>query len=125
MAGQFPSKYVTAVVSGQALGSVFVAITKIIIITIAPDPRSSAIIFFMIGNGILIVSLIAWIIVSKTEFFNFYINKKSELISEKKLSQVQHQISTNDPVLRDVLNKMWIYGFSVWMVNLIYRNFIS
>lgn len=111
ISGQFPSEYVTAVVSGQALGGVFTAIVDIITITFATDPRNSAFTFFNIGNGLLALSLIAYVIVSRTAHFKYYTSEKP---TTAKTSQVQAH--RNEPVFRDVLNKMWLYGFTEWMV---------
>lgn len=113
ISGQFPSEYVTAVVSGQALGGVFTAIVDIITITFATDPRNSAFTFFNIGNGLLALSLIAYVIVSQTAHFKYYTSDKP---TTAKTSQVQMQ--RGEPVFRDVLNKMWLYGFTEWMVRI-------
>lgn len=102
----------TAVVSGQALGGVFTAILDIITITFATDPRSSAFTFFLIGNALLVLSLIAYVIVSRTKHFQYYTSEKQPVA---KTSHVQAHRS--EPVFRDVLNKMWLYGFTEWMVS--------
>lgn len=113
--GQFPSEYVTAVVSGQALGGVFTAIIEIITITFSSDPKGSALIFFTIGNILLVVSLITYIIMSRTEFFKHFTADKS-IMPKTSRAQLQRQQSTVNPLFRDVLNKMWLYGFTEWMV---------
>lgn len=113
--GQFPSEYVTAVVSGQALGGVFTAIIEIITITFSSDPKGSALIFFTIGNILLVVSLITYIIMSRTEFFKHFTADKS-IMPKTSHAPLQRQQSTVNPLFRDVLNKMWLYGFTEWMV---------
>lgn len=105
----------TAVVSGQALGGVFTAIIEIVTITFSSDPRGSAFIFFTIGNILLVLSLIAYVVMSRTEFFKHFTADKT--ISPKTShSQLHRQQSTVEPVFRDVLNKMWLYGFTEWLV---------
>lgn len=117
ISGQFPSEYVTAVVSGQALGGVFTAIIEIVTITFASDPRSSALIFFTIGNILLVLSLVAYILMAKTKFFKYFTTDRSGALSPKNSRlQLQRQPSTMEPVFRDVLNKMWLYGFTEWLV---------
>lgn len=109
----------TAVVSGQALGGVFTAIIEIITITFASDPRSSALIFFTIGNVLLVLSLIAWILMSRTKFFKYYTTNRSGALSPKNSRlQLQRQPSIYEPVFKEVLNKMWLYGFTEWLVNI-------
>lgn len=112
--GQFPPEYVTAVVSGQALGGVFTAIIEIVTLTFASDPSASALIFFTIGNVLLVLSLIAYIFMSQSEFFKYYTAEKTHL--PKTRLSLQRQPSTREPVFREVLNKMWLYGFTEWLV---------
>lgn len=116
ISGQFPSEYMTAVVSGQALGGVFTAIIEIITITFASDPRASALIFFAIGNILLVMSLVAYILMAQTNFFKYYTTDRSGALSPKNSRlQLQRQPSTMEPIFGDVLNKMWMYGFTEWM----------
>lgn len=117
ISGQFPSEYVTAVVSGQALGGVFTAIIEIMTITFASDPRDSALVFFIIGNALLVMSLVAYISMARMKFFKYFTTNRSGALSPKNSRlQLQRQPSTMEPVFREVLNKMWMYGFTEWMV---------
>lgn len=99
--------------SGQALGGVCTAIIEIITITFATDPSRSAFVFFIIGNVLLLLSLIAYIIVCQTEFFEYFTVKK---IAAEKARQSRRNGTVSEPVFREVLNKMWLYGFTEWMV---------
>lgn len=114
ISGQFPSEYITAVVSGQALGGVFTAIIEIMTITFASDPRASALIFFIIGNSLLVLSLIAYIIMARSTFFRYFTAEKS--VQKTNFSQLQRQPSIREPIFREILNKMWMYGFTEWLV---------
>lgn len=115
ISGQFPSEYVTAVVSGQALGGVFTAILEIVTITFATDPRSSAFVFFMIGNGMLVISIIAYILMARTTFFQYYTAEEYVVIKTPH-GRLQRTNTVSEPVFREVLNKMWLYGFTEWLV---------
>lgn len=104
--------------SGQALGGVFTALIEIVTITFASDPRRSAIIFFTIGNILLVLSIIAWIVMSRTHYFKYYTTNRSGALSPKNSRlQLQRQPSMMEPVFREVLNKMWLYGFTEWLVS--------
>ncbi|XP_031624259.1 equilibrative nucleoside transporter 1 [Contarinia nasturtii] len=119
ISGQFPSEYITAVVSGQALGGVFTAIIEIITITFASDPSESALIFFTIGNILLVLSLVAYILMGRTKFFKYYTTDRSGALSPKNSRlQLQRQPSLvgMEPKFWEVMNKMWLYGFTEWMV---------
>lgn len=114
ISGQFPSEYVTAVVSGQALGGVFTAIIEIMTITFASDPRGSALIFFTIGNILLVLSVVAYVFMTRAVFFRYYTSEKS--VQKTNFSRLQRQPSIREPVFREVLNKIWLYGFTEWLV---------
>lgn len=101
-------------VSGQALGGVFTAIIEIMTITFASDPRSSALIFFSIGNALLVLSLIAYVVMARASFFRYYTSEKK--IQKRTLTQLQRQPSIREPIFKEVLNKMWMYGFTEWLV---------
>lgn len=115
ISGQFPSEYVTAVVSGQALGGVFTAFIEIMTITFASDPRGSAVIFFTIGNILLVLSVVAYILMTRTVFFRYYTAEKS--VPKTNFARLQRQPSIREPIFREVLNKMWLYGFTEWLVS--------
>lgn len=72
----------------------------------------------MIGNVVLFVSIITYIIMSKTVFFKYYTVDK--LAMSKSSSSVASPSSSTDrvngPDFQVVLRKIWIYGFSEWMV---------
>lgn len=115
ISGQFPSEYVTAVVSGQALGGVFTAIIEIMTITFASDARGSALIFFTIGNILLVLSVVAYILMTRAVFFRYYTSEKS--VQKTNFSRLQRQPSIREPIFREVLNKIWLYGFTEWLVS--------
>lgn len=86
-------------------------------ITFASDPRASAVIFFTIGNALLVLSLVAYILMAKTKFFKYFTTDRSGALSPKNSRlQLQRQPSTMEPIFREVLNKMWMYGFTEWLV---------
>lgn len=115
ISGRFPSEYVTAVVSGLALGSVLTAIIEIITITFASDPLQSALIFFLIGNILLVISIVVYIIMARTAFFRYYTAEDS-MQSQPCDIRLQRHSPAREPSYREVIGKMWLYGFTVWLV---------
>lgn len=115
--GLFPSEYMTAVVSGQALGGVFTAIAEIVVITFSANESRSAFIFFIIGNVLLALSLIVYLILPRTKHFRYYTVDKWSM---RKLRSEQHSNDTVpiqvEPNFKNVLNKIWMYGFAEWLV---------
>lgn len=114
ISGLFTSEYVTAVISGQALGGVFTAIVEIITLTFGVSAKTAAFVFFMIGNVILVVSLVAYIAMAKTEFFKYYTVERLALVKEQEERRSGHV--EVEPSFRHVLNRIWLYGFTEWMV---------
>lgn len=66
VAGQFPEKYMTAVVAGQALGGVFASGARIISLSVGAKDDTSAFIYFLIAVVVMILTLFAYLYMSKT-----------------------------------------------------------
>lgn len=66
MAGMFPEKYMTAVVSGQALGGVFASGARIVSLSVGADDATSAFIYFMIAVAVMILTLGAYLYMANT-----------------------------------------------------------
>lgn len=131
IAGMFSSEYISAVMSGQALGGVFTALAEVVSITFTTAATISAFIYFLVGTGMLVLSLVLYLLVSKTLFFKFYINQshvKSNNYSinadSSPLSSPAMTATTMASVHRQYLqpewgkiySKIWVHGFSVWLV---------
>lgn len=122
IAGQFSSEYITAVVSGQALGGIFAAISDIISLTFGAAATLSAFIYFIVGTVVLLISLISYSIMSRTLFFRYH-TQKGELLKSQSQAEIINATSTSELSVRSqqpkfviVLKKIWIYGFSEWLV---------
>lgn len=129
VSGQFNSEYITAVVSGQALGGIFTALAEVISITFATDPARSAFVFFLVGNFMLILSLITWCIVYKTVYFKFHVSPHGKkLLPQASVNadppEIEGSPSSSAPVDRNylepkfsaVFSKIWHFGISEWLV---------
>lgn len=114
ISGQFPSEYITAVVSGQALGGIFAALAEILSLTFGASPKTSAFVYFMIGNFVLLMALMSYVVMSRTDFFKYFTVEKLALI--KASQQSISDRATLEPNFYGVLRKIWIYGFSEWLV---------
>ncbi|XP_049939857.1 equilibrative nucleoside transporter 3 [Schistocerca serialis cubense] len=115
---KFPSRYITAVVSGQALGGIFAALAEIVSLCIGATPVNSAFVYFMIADGTLILSLIAYLVLSRSVFFQYF-TKEKEAVSTLQYEPATIEAIDRQPVreisYKTILSKMWVYGFSVWM----------
>lgn len=64
--GHFSPQYITAMSGGQALGCIFTALTEICSLWIGVSPIVSGLVYFIIGDTILILSAVAYIIMERT-----------------------------------------------------------
>lgn len=78
LVGQFPSEYITAVVSGQSLGGIFAALTEIIALTLGASPQYSAFVYFIIGTVVMLVSIQAYTVQSRTVFFKYFTRDRTK-----------------------------------------------
>jgi equilibrative nucleoside transporter 1/2/3 len=62
--GKFSSRYITAVVSGQALGGIFAALAEIASLCFGASSTISAFVYFMVANVMLLLSLAAYLTLS-------------------------------------------------------------
>lgn len=131
IAGMFSSEYISAVMSGQALGGVFTALAEVVSITFTTAATVSAFIYFLFGTLWLLLSLALYILVSKTLFFKFHVNQShvkagnfsinadtSPLSSPALTSTTMASIHRHylQPDWRKIYSKIWIHGFSVFLV---------
>jgi solute carrier family 29 (equilibrative nucleoside transporter), member 1/2/3 len=130
IAGMFSSEYISAVMSGQALGGVVTAVAEILSLSFASLPTISAFIFFLVGTGMLVMSLILYVSVSKTLFFKFHVNQshvkatnhvaingdvaESSPVTTTTLANINRHYM--QPDWKKICSKIWIHGFSVWLV---------
>lgn len=118
IAGRFSSKYITATMAGQALGGVFTALAQIGSLWIGASPVFSGLLYFIIGDVMIFLSLTAYIILEKTAFFKHYMLDKlpdrSEpnflVDGEVRFSQ-EHTIS-----YMHIFKKTWHCGISMFLV---------
>ncbi|XP_059617518.1 equilibrative nucleoside transporter 3 [Phlebotomus argentipes] len=114
IAGQFPSEYMTAVVSGQALGGIFAALCEVISLTFGASPKTTALVYFSVAIVVMIISLAAYFFMSRTLFFKFY----TAAAHTPRLQDEARLLGEPPPApnFRLILRKIWLYGFSEWFV---------
>ncbi|KRT78708.1 hypothetical protein AMK59_6961, partial [Oryctes borbonicus] len=114
--GKFSSKYITATIGGQALGGIFAAISQIIALAIGASSVHSAFVYFMVGNIMILLTLVCYIILSKTVFFKYHLSEKMGLtLNEFQSELVRPRILDHKVILK----KIWTYGTGVFLVFLI------
>lgn len=64
--GRFPSKYITATVSGQALGGILAALAEVISLWVGASPIMSALVYFIMADVFIFMSLISYILLARS-----------------------------------------------------------
>lgn len=96
--------------------------SRIVVTIVLPasfQAKTTAFVYFMIGNVVLFVSIVTYIIMSKTVFFKYYTVDKlamSKSSSSVALPSSSTDRSNNGPDFQTVLRKIWVYGLSEWLV---------
>ncbi|XP_037072363.1 equilibrative nucleoside transporter 1-like [Pollicipes pollicipes] len=77
LSAQFPSKYLSAVLSGQALGAVFACVCRIVSIAVSGDDEvaaavNSALVYFTLADITLAVSMGAYLWMTRMAFYKYY-----------------------------------------------------
>ncbi|XP_063975282.1 equilibrative nucleoside transporter 2 [Diachasmimorpha longicaudata] len=114
--GRFNPKYITAMSSGQALGGIFTALTEILSLWIGASPVVSGLVYFIIGDIVLLCSLIAYIFLEREEYFlhhmmqkprppesNFSVNAEVSFVEGPKTNYV------------NILKRIWPYALGIFL----------
>ncbi|KAI5725758.1 hypothetical protein M8J77_019848 [Diaphorina citri] len=128
LVGQFPSKYIGASVSGQALGGVLAAVSCIISLIVAATPTRSAFVYFIMADVALLASLGAYFYLRTTTFYKFHV-KQAALLSAARYDPVPINSSatyhtTTAPLACHIdymliLRKIWMHGLAVCLCFLV------
>ncbi|XP_055386428.1 equilibrative nucleoside transporter 3 [Condylostylus longicornis] len=114
IAGLFPSEYMTAVVSGQALGGILTALAFIVTLAFGASIKTTAFAYFVLGNIIILLSIIFYIIMSRTQFFNYYLYEKSEPLIPYDPNDSNNAVLI--PNIKQVFHKIYIYALIIFLV---------
>jgi len=77
LAGKFPPSYMGAVVQGQALGGIFAAGSNVVMLAIGNGAVVAAFADFLVAIIFLVTALIAFIVLTRTEFYRYYANESA------------------------------------------------
>ncbi|KAK4886608.1 hypothetical protein RN001_002879 [Aquatica leii] len=111
--GKFSPKYITAVVSGQALGAIFTALVQIIALSFEVSSIFSAFIYFLVGDIIILIAIILYLILIKTVFFKYHISDKMGVgLNDFQNELVRPQLIS----YKAIMKKIWPYALSTFFV---------
>ncbi|XP_055921670.1 equilibrative nucleoside transporter 2 [Eupeodes corollae] len=110
MAGIFTSEYMTAVVSGQALGGIFTALAFILALTFGASAKTTAFLYFSIGIFIVFLSIVTYMIMEHQKFFKYHMNKNVNDPARPKSGLVLK------PNFMEVFGKVYVYSICICTV---------
>lgn len=116
--GKFAPKYITAMSSGQALGGIFTALTEVCSLWIGASPVLSGLVYFIIGDIVLLFSLIAYIILERATFFKYHMcEKSSESLNVDYSINTEVTFSQGSTIsYTRIIQRIWHYGLSIFLV---------
>ncbi|XP_032665983.1 equilibrative nucleoside transporter 3 isoform X1 [Odontomachus brunneus] len=116
--GKFSPKYITAMSGGQALGGIFTALAEVCSLWIGASPVLSGLVYFIIGDVMLLLSLVAYIILERAPFFKYHMVEKvpDRLESDYPTSEeVGFSAGPSTSYMR-IIKRIWHYGVSIFLV---------
>lgn len=104
LAGHFPPRYMGSMVQGQAVGGIFAAATNVVLLALGADEVAAAFYCFLVAVIFLSTALIAFFVLTRSEFFQFYANghhhqdempENDQLINNENTQQQQAKPKVN------------------------------
>ncbi|XP_017470401.1 PREDICTED: equilibrative nucleoside transporter 1 isoform X1 [Rhagoletis zephyria] len=119
VAGLFPSHYMTALVSGQALGGILSALAFVLVLAFGAPPNVTALIYFIIGSALVLLSIICFVIMSRQPFFIYYFeggDKYKILADIPSHSRSADIVVQSEPNVKEVFAKIFIEAVNICLL---------
>ncbi|XP_001602781.1 equilibrative nucleoside transporter 1 [Nasonia vitripennis] len=114
---RFSTKYITAMSAGQALGGIFTAFTEILSLWIGASPVISGLLYFIIGDIVLFISLIAYVILEREVFFKHHVVIKTRNPNEPEFTiNDEINFSGEHVSYTRIFKRTWPYGLSMFLI---------
>ncbi|KAM9857043.1 equilibrative nucleoside transporter 1-like [Aulostomus maculatus] len=118
MAGLLPNSYTTPVMSGQGLAGTFAASAMICAIASGSEIQDAAFGYFITACIVIFLSILAYIMLPKLEFFKFYQDRN---IRRKREEENSVELMSRDSAAQDrqdismirIFKKVWLLALSV------------
>ncbi|XP_043269233.1 equilibrative nucleoside transporter 1 [Venturia canescens] len=116
--GRFSPRYITAMSGGQALGGIFTALTEVCALWIGASPVVSGLVYFIIGDFVLLISLVSYVVLERMAFFKHHMIQETRTPTESNYS-VNAEVSFVDGhsvSYSRIFKRVWPYGLSIFLV---------
>ncbi|XP_070837747.1 equilibrative nucleoside transporter 1-like [Chaetodon trifascialis] len=123
MAGLLPTSYTTPIMSGQGLAGTFAAFAMICAIASGSELQDAAFGYFITACAVIFLSVLAYVLLPKLEFYQFYQEKNRKQRSDKENSvNLMNRQSKDEPAdqsrqqdvsMMIIFKKIWLLALSV------------
>nr|XP_016944869.1 equilibrative nucleoside transporter 3 [Drosophila suzukii] len=114
VAGLFPSEFITAVVSGQALGGILTALAFILVLAFDTGPNTTAFIFFIVGGVLILLCIVCYVILARQPFFRYYLEGGDKYTVIRAVPSHSRNEGAEglplEPILRQVMSKIYLHA---------------
>ncbi|XP_067622676.1 equilibrative nucleoside transporter 1 [Eurosta solidaginis] len=119
VAGLFPSLYMTALVSGQALGGIISSLAFIFVLAFGAAPSVTAFIYFIIATVTILLSIICYAIMSHQPFFIYYFEggDKYEILADTPSHSRSADVAIQlEPNIKEVFGKIFVESVNICLL---------
>ncbi len=129
VAGKFPSRYISSVMAGQAMGGIFPAVVDIGVVSFAIPDQDVGFYCFLTATILLIVCFLAFSWIRRVDFFKYYAGSSNEqqrtmvqeqsIINHERNGNVRQDMQWRQHRRHSVISLMhhsWQYCLSVYLV---------
>ncbi|KAL3874839.1 hypothetical protein ACJMK2_037801 [Sinanodonta woodiana] len=118
LASLFPSRYVQACMSGQAMGGIFAAVANIVALAVGSDVTQSGLGFFLAATLTAVATLVSYILLYHLEFSKYHIFDIGRSLDDNVNHRDEVVISTRYgcTYYYSILKLIWVEGLCVCLV---------
>ncbi|KAH3788181.1 hypothetical protein DPMN_166314, partial [Dreissena polymorpha] len=120
LAAILPMKYTNAIVLGTNLSGIFTSVINIISIAGSPNPRTSAVYYFIVAIVVLLVAFDCYFLLPLTKFYQYY-SGSVKAAAQSHVQQVNmvcgdyvRELIKSIKIYGTVCKKIWLQLFGVW-----------
>ncbi|KAF7994484.1 hypothetical protein HCN44_003956 [Aphidius gifuensis] len=114
--GYFPPKYISSCSQGISSSGIFSAILQILSLWLSTGPIATGLMYFLIGDFIIIFAFISYIFLEKQEFFKYHMKEEVTIKnSDKSIDDTPGSGDNNSVSYMKILFKIWPYGLSMFI----------
>lgn len=118
LAALFPSQYISAIVSGQALGGIISALIYILIVAFRASPTETAFVYFIIGSALVLTTIISYFTLEKNLFFSFYVKNETHptISTQENTVDLSNSSENTECKTWDIFCKIYTHSTSICLL---------